>query len=185
MACVQSNPTSSVCNSNKVDTDGPATVSDLIKGLSPLPRILGPRKRTRPSEPSKVLTSTPEKLILEEAKAKKEGPVKKKKKNQAVDASKKPDANKKGAMKQLPPTRPKKAAVMMKVKTKAARKIFAPSTSKETTEEDCQCPYCNEFWSNSTSMEEWLACQVCGIWAHTLCTPDPEKIFVCLFCMPE
>ena len=42
------------------------TTSEIIKSLSPVPKIAGTRPRSRPSNPSKLLTSTPEKRFLEE-----------------------------------------------------------------------------------------------------------------------
>ncbi|KAK9870093.1 hypothetical protein WA026_006187 [Henosepilachna vigintioctopunctata] len=53
--------------------------------------------------------------------------------------------------------------------------------------EDVLCIYCAD--SNHTylkSSERWVACQLCGEWAHTACAgvndADLEEIHICLFC---
>ncbi|CAG9561341.1 unnamed protein product [Danaus chrysippus] len=69
----------------------------------------------------------------------------------------------------------------MKQRTQKAR------SEGENVKEDALCIYCVD--SNHTylkSSEHWVACQLCGQWAHTACAgvddADLEEIHICLFC---
>ena len=150
----------------------------MLKKLSPLPKIAAKRKRNRPSEPAKLLTSTPEKLALE---AKKESKDSKATKRLAKAAKKVFSSVEPEQM-----ARPKKVAVMKQVKTKAARKFFAPSTSKKASKanKDAECVFCLEKFSDNVRGETWVECKGCGDWSHEACGKGDAHYF-CPICVPE
>ena len=67
------------------------------------------------------------------------------------------------------------------------QKTQKPCSAGENVKEDALCIYCVDL--NHTylkSSERWVACQLCGQWAHTACAgvddADLEEIHICLFC---
>lgn len=54
-------------------------------------------------------------------------------------------------------------------------------SEQDTSEEDdAQCIYCSELWSQSRT--EWIQCQKCRKWAHINCAGNPKKRFLCCNC---
>lgn len=74
----------------------------------------------------------------------------------------------------------------LKKNSKKQKTQKAPS-GVENTDEDTMCLYCLDV--NHTylkSSEGWVACQLCGRWAHTACAgvddDNTEEIHICLYC---
>jgi hypothetical protein len=49
-------------------------------------------------------------------------------------------------------------------------------------EADAECLYCAGFFSEDHDGEEWVRCQKCLKWAHTVCANYPKRAFVCDKC---
>ena len=56
--------------------------------------------------------------------------------------------------------------------------------SKPTGGEDWRCVICKEFWSECPEGEEWIRCQICGDWAHVLCSSLEGRAdsYICDYC---
>jgi len=49
-------------------------------------------------------------------------------------------------------------------------------------EADAECLYCAGLFSENHSGEEWVRCQKCLKWAHTVCADSPTRVFMCDRC---
>ena len=130
------------------------TVKELIRQLSPLPKISRPRARSRVVESATVLTSSPHKakLVMQQT------------------------------QKALLPKRAKRVANTSKGKSKAAvKKPRVSSESSDEEEEEWPCIVCGEPFRHSRSREVWVQCQLCKKWAHEECTPG-LTFFTCPNC---
>ncbi|CAH1962250.1 unnamed protein product [Acanthoscelides obtectus] len=58
------------------------------------------------------------------------------------------------------------------------------STDDEDSEDNSECPYCNETYLSDRAGEKWIACIKCRVWCHEEYsgTDDYQK-FVCDFCV--
>ena len=66
------------------------------------------------------------------------------------------------------------------IKTKAERKIYGNSATNSS--EDAVCLVCSDLYSRSKCGEVWVMCAICKEWAHKLCTPLDEPVYVCHHC---
>ena len=112
------------------------------------------RKRGR----TRVLTDTPQKLLIEKeaaerktAKASKTGP--------------RSQRNEKKEKKEVKPKNKKKN-----------KKDYEESEDEETF-----CLVCTEPYSNSRAREKWVQCTACHMWAHEACT-DGSCSYICHNC---
>ncbi|CAG5047490.1 unnamed protein product [Parnassius apollo] len=75
----------------------------------------------------------------------------------------------------------------LKRNAKNKQKTKQSDKTQKCNDEDVICLYCNDVnHSFLTSLEPWVACQLCGRWAHNACAgvdnEDLEEIHICLFC---
>lgn len=123
--------------------ESPSVISAkrVLQCMSPIPHISGSRIRARKPEKALVLTSSPNKVLLQE------------KENTKI--SKKRNANQMSARKAN--------------KSPKKKNLLKHSQTKQNDE--CFCLVCNEPFSNSRSSEMWVQCPLCTRWAHEECTP--------------
>ena len=119
------------------------------------------KKKSKRSEESKVVTSSPYKQsLIDNINDQKDKPSK---------VSKKPLGKKKRPLNQ---TGGKKGKVA---------KFHLVSSENE---ENSQCPMCHGLWSESLPGEEWVQCSVCQKWLHEECctfvTPSTATCDICL-----
>lgn len=128
------------------------SLTEMIAQIAPRPKISTPRKRTRKTETAQILTSTPNKVLLESKNAEAQSKLKK----QPIKG------NKKG--KSLAVKKPKK------------------SVPDSDSEEETFCLVCVEPYSNSKAREKWIRCVTCKRWAHLLCTASEGDYYLCQNC---
>lgn len=75
----------------------------------------------------------------------------------------------------------------LKKNTKDKEKRKLAAKTQKNDDEDTICLYCNDI--NHTflkSSEDWVACQLCGRWAHNACAgvddEDVKEIHICIHC---
>lgn len=141
---------------------GSTALQNLIRSLSPTPKLATSRARKRKAEGAALLTSSPYKAMLEEKQSSKDGKGKRGRRAAVNSSGKK---NGKGNVKG-------KGTVE---KTKDA--------CEDSSDEDevWPCLICGEPFSNSKSREIWVRCVTCLQWAHEECT-NGEKVFLCPNC---
>uniref|UniRef100_A0A6P7H6J4 Corepressor interacting with RBPJ 1-like n=1 Tax=Diabrotica virgifera virgifera TaxID=50390 RepID=A0A6P7H6J4_DIAVI len=59
---------------------------------------------------------------------------------------------------------------------------LADSSSDESGENDAECLFCTEKFSDDKYGERWLKCYQCGRWAHEDCREIKSSTFIWLFC---
>lgn len=129
--------------------------------IRPLPKA-GPRVGSRPTVTRKrgrtrVLTDTPEKLLIEKEAAERK----------AAKATKKGPRSQRNEKKEGKP----------KPKNKKKNK----KDYEESEDEDTFCIICTEPYSNSRAREKWVQCTACHMWAHEACT-DGSCSYICHNC---
>lgn len=145
--------------------------------LMPLPKVKGRTKRTnRKRGKTAVLTDSPYKRELEAAIKEKEEKRIAKEERAKLRLFKKENKDKIGKT---------KGQCLKKNKNIKKPKKQTENNECDSDEcSDCECLYCNEFYSKSN--EGWVACSVCGKWAHNSCagvdSEDDEAILVCELC---
>lgn len=80
-----------------------------------------------------------------------------------------------------------------KVRKKNANKVKRTISKKRketelssSDDDDAQCLYCFQPYSNDKHGEEWVKCQVCKGWAHSHCRDDVDDIFFyCIHCRED
>ena len=67
---------------------------------------------------------------------------------------------------------------------KRKRKGKVPSVSSTSVNEDSNCIFCDDLFSQSKSKEQWIYCKSCLKWSHVECAgvDKNESIFICDFC---
>lgn len=128
-------------------------VQELIRSLSPLPKLAVPRSRKRKSEEATLLTASPYKDQLLE--------------KEALKTAKENGRGYKGNS--------------GKGKGKAAPKRKSVRDQSSDEDEEWPCIICAEPFANSRSKEVWIQCISCLKWAHEECTPGDSR-FVCPNC---
>lgn len=138
------------------------------------------RKTNRKKGKAAILTSSPYKLELQtkidEAKKKKDAKEERAKKRLKFS---RPIANNK----LVRPTQKKTAVAKMKIGLNM-KKNTQEMTSQANDNDDTECLYCSELYSNSD--EGWIVCQNCLKWAHNSCagvdSDDEDAILICEHC---
>jgi len=143
--------------------DIPTTPRSLFD-IRPLPKA-GPRVGSRPTVTRKrgrtrVLTDTPEKLLIEKEAAERK-------------AAK---ATKTGSRSQRNEKKEKKEGKPKPKNKKKNKKDYEESEDEETF-----CLVCTEPYSNSRAREKWVQCTACHMWAHEACT-DGNCSYICHNC---
>ncbi|KAK6176283.1 hypothetical protein SNE40_014594 [Patella caerulea] len=146
-------------HSGSTSTSKPHGIStfDLIRSISPPPKIAEKRKRTRKSESAALLTSSPYKKSLMDKLGSFKG------------------SSKAAGKGKQPVRRP------IKVKRSKSKKNKVDDNSDEDEDDEWPCLICGEPFSNSKSRETWLQCSVCKKWAHQDCTSG-SPYFICPNC---
>lgn len=134
---------------------------DFLKEISPQPKTKSVRMRKRKTEVATVLTSTPNKQMIE--------------KRREEETNKKNKVAKKVELKCLAADKKGKG------KSKQIKKKSSVESSSDTDEE-AFCIVCVEPFSNSKSREKWIACVQCKNWAHVDCTPGISSVYICHNC---
>lgn len=156
---------------------------NLVRMISPRPKISVARSRTRKAESATLVTGSPFKNELE-------------KKLQTATAASAAKAAK-AASKVAAVGIRNKSKPVKRVRTLAQASASQPSTSKvalnaglkhknedlesSSDEEVWPCIICCEPFAASKSREKWVQCQECQKWAHEACTPG-SAWFVCPNC---
>ena len=137
--------------------------------IRPLPKA-GPRSGKAPSRKrgrTRILTDTPEKLLIE-----KEAAARALVKKPTLPTTGQQKGKKKGQSKGKASNRPV---------LKKPRKTSKARRDCESEDEEAFCLICAEPFSNSKSGEKWIQCITCSMWAHEECT-DGSRTFVCQNC---
>ncbi len=130
-----------------VNTPGPSNITfcDILK----VPDIIE-KKKSKRSEESEIITSSPYKELLEKSISERTN-------------SQKPTSTKKS----------KRAAKDVESKTVAKKsklKVKKKTLSKSLpNNEDCACLVCGDWWHDSSAGEKWNQCTKCSAWVHELC----------------
>lgn len=164
----------------------PQIPSVMPADISPLPSFQDKTKfkkaRGRPSCPSAVLTSSPYKNKLSAEVVEKEN----KKKGGNKPKAKRPLISKDKKLKVKPAIK-KRKRVMDFSSDSSEDELAEPltvSTDEEDSDNDCECPFCNQSYSNDRSGEKWIICIKCRIWCHEQCSgTDNYKTYICDFCL--
>lgn len=172
-----------------VETPTSGTSPSSLYVIRPLPKA-GPRsaKRiVRKRGRTRILTDTPEKLLVEQENAAR-NLSKKSKEITTVDRSSGKKA--KNAQKNVGRQKANKNQNNMTVNSsrptkqqqtrKRCRKPLFQSDETDS-EDETFCLLCTEPYSNSKSRERWVQCTICERWAHEACT-DGSWMFVCQNC---
>eukprot|EP00794_Sanderia_malayensis_P008380 gene8380-9279_t len=121
------------------------------------------RKKSKRSEESEILTSTPYKKRLLES-----------------DRTKRSKEGRKGKVSKSKDKLSKLQSSKGKEEEKKAKKI---KESKKVEMADCQCLFCDGWWHNSQPGETWVQCTNCEKWLHEMCcNGSHEAGFICDFC---
>ncbi|XP_064612056.1 uncharacterized protein LOC135476085 [Liolophura sinensis] len=137
-----------------------ADITQLIRSLSPLPKLAAPRSRKRKSEEATLLTASPYKDQLVE--------------KQNMKALK----DKKG---KSTGSRRKGKATTIKKPRGTKHQGTQCEDSDEDGDDQWPCLICSEPFSRSRSKEVWVQCMCCEQWAHEECTAG-DVCFVCPNC---
>ena len=132
-----------------------STASLLIQSISPLPKSVQKRKRSRKVEHSAIITNSPYKKMVEEK----------------IEKSKSKGNSRSNVTKGKRP-----AKTSLKFSKKKTSKI-----DEVSDDEEWPCIICGEPFSNSRSREPWLQCTECKKWAHEACTTG-SVYFICPNC---
>lgn len=61
-------------------------------------------------------------------------------------------------------------------------KPMTVSTDDEDSEDDYECPFCNQSHSTDRAGEKWIICTKCRIWCHEECAGTIDyKSYICDF----
>lgn len=141
--------------------------------IRPLPRSDKRVKReNRKKGKTAILTASPYKKELESELKEKED----------KEARKRERARKRLAMDEVPK---KKTKTLRKKKDAIIEPVYSGLKETSQEENDCECFYCNELYSNSAAEEGWVRCASCLQWAHEACAgiePDDADEFICEIC---
>ncbi|KAG8271645.1 hypothetical protein J6590_058449 [Homalodisca vitripennis] len=125
------------------------------------------KTRGRPSSPATVLTSSPYKNKLSFEVEEKE--KKKYAKNNLVSKTNK-------GKRPLSFTEKKEKETIIKKKKRrrfqslALNQPLMVSTDEQDSEDDCECPYCNQSFLTNRKGEKWITCTKCRVWCHEQCS---------------
>jgi len=176
----------------KFDPAQPGCSFHNILKLSPLPTARSTKNNAQ-KMCSEILTSTPQKAVLELALAKKREIKMKKEIAQLKRANKNFQKNMSCVKSNTKSNSNKKVkALEKKINVKQEKKKINVNQEKKTTLDDDElddlsganddntCIICGEF---GRDQEEWFRCASCGTWAHSLCSgeDDPEN-YICDYC---
>lgn len=139
------------------------------------------RKTNRKKGKAAILTDSPYKLQLQEsickAKKQKESKEERARKKLLFNASKRKSTTQKKLVKLE-----RKKTIKKEVQTEEE---MADSLHSSESEDDTECLYCKECYSNS--IEGWIMCRSCLNWAHNSCAgvdnDDDDAILICEFCV--
>lgn len=167
--------------------------------ISPLPQLNVEKdqikKRGRPSCPATVLTSSPYKMKLGEDIAKKRGKnVAKNNFGKALNKNNQPVRKTEKKNKIIPKkgtVRNKRRKIKLDPLSETSSESdedpdqpLTVSTDDEDSENDCECPFCNQLYSADKGGEKWIICIKCRMWCHELCSgAEDYKTFICDFCL--
>ncbi|KAG5870310.1 hypothetical protein JTB14_030567 [Gonioctena quinquepunctata] len=159
--------------------------------IIPLPKTKVVEKETkRKKETAAVLTSSPYKLELEQAKMEKENKEKGKEMRRVARAQKMKEKEEKGktttSKRKTTNTVSKAGKKYKKGKcgVKVRRQLQFDDQS-DSDESHTDCLYCNELYLCSKDRERWIKCSGCSRWAHEVCAgcDDEDDRFVCEYCL--
>jgi hypothetical protein len=165
-----------------------------VADISPLPRaaILGPRKRK--TQRATVLTTSPYKSQLEEARRLKDEEVneKRQRKNKLAVAGKKAKNGPKCAKQvdnskglytdEETGTMPKINSSRRSKRKNATAKLAKTSDACDRRSQQYFCIYCTKQYIEPPT-EDWIRCEKCLEWAHISCAPTDDDTFVCDYCL--
>ena len=155
-------PSCSFMTSASTLTDGrPKSVSEILKVISPKPKIQAQRVRKRKAEGAVNLTGTPNKVMLEAKKSEKSSSKSSNCKRSIIEKQPK----KKGGNDRI-------AKKISKGKGKMDKKAKKQKCGDGDSDEEAEfyCLVCVEPFSNSCDREKWIACIACHMWSHQDCT---------------
>lgn len=140
--------------------------------ILPLPATRKTSRVTRKRGKTAIITASPYKTELEETIKKKKLLEESKQKRKEIRQLKLGKQKKTGG----------KRTVISKKKVRGNRRWS--STNSESNTENTPCLYCSGLYLESN--EGWVACSMCGNWAHCSCAgvddEDDEATFTCEFC---
>ena len=134
-------------------TPGPSNISfnDILK----VPDIVE-KKKSKRSEESEIITSSPYKKLLEKSIAESKTPkTTTKRSNDKKVKSKKTTVNKSKC----------------KVKKNKLKTML-----KTMSSEDSECLICGDWWHDSLPGEKWIQCSKCSTWLHELCCSSDSSV---------
>ncbi|KAG5893890.1 hypothetical protein JTB14_001075 [Gonioctena quinquepunctata] len=161
------------------------------KDIIPLPKTKVVKKKTKRTKgTAAVLTSSPYKLELEQAKTEKENKENEKEMRRVARAQKmreKEEEGKTTTSKRKTTNTVSKAGKKYKIGkcgVKVRRQLQFDDQS-DSDESDTDCLYCNELYSCSKYREGWIKCSGCSRWAHEACAgcENEDDRFVCEYCL--
>lgn len=152
------------------------------RDIVPLPRSnISKRKTTHKKGKAAVITSSPYKLeLLQEKEKKEKDENNKKRKKEAKESQSKKSKRIEPKTKKIKTLTLKKKALV-----NSKRKLFVEEFDEdEADNEDTECFYCNEAYSNSKTNEGWIRCSGCQQWAHEECAgcEEEDDDFLCENC---
>lgn len=116
-------------------------IRDIIKIISPLPKLATKRPRTRKAETAAILTSSPYYRA---------------------------ELLRKQQVKPSTTTAKRNKSVKQKREKKKPKQVEIPDS---VSDQEWPCLLCSEPFSASRPGDEWVQCQKCLNWAHDECTP--------------
>ena len=140
-----------------------SSIQDVIRSISPLPKAMKPRTRTRRSESAKLITASPYKEALLK---KQDAPTQRKKTQKAEN-------------KKL--TKRKRSRSEKCSQQRKHRSTETGQDKPSAAVHDNKCIYCCESYENSRPGEMWIQCLECKEWAHEDCTEGKHQ-FICFLC---
>ena len=135
-----------------------------ISAISPLPKMIGTKRKAPTTSKSQIITSSPYKKELERKKSLCKEREKKKSVKKDVKLKAKQNLNK----------RFKKGQADHCVGRGKGKK-----RNVSEDEDDPFCIVCTERFTASKSREKWITCVACRQWAHLECTPNDGCPYVC------
>lgn len=72
--------------------------------------------------------------------------------------------------------------VVQRVLSGSSELDVLPGVGLVTAEEDAECLFCNEKFSQNSQGELWVMCLMCSLWAHVECAGAEKDTYICDYC---